>query len=205
MKCHKCARPAVVHLTEVMHGEEDGAGAKRAVEMHVCMQHAVELGLVAAPPAEGGGMEKTKAVVIKPAGGKAGKSGNLLGGGGPGSAIVPAQAESSGLAVARGSRPGSDGMTCALCGMNWSQFKQGGLMGCPHDYEYFQGKLLPLLKRAQEGATEHAGKVPLRAKTVESDRQVVTLRLRRALQKALHAEHYEQAAALRDKLRQLGN
>ena len=210
MKCHKCARPAVVHLTEVMHVDEEG-GAKRAVEMHVCMQHAVELGLVAMPAeGMGGGIESAKSVAIKPAGGKTGKSGNLSGAGaGAGSssgAIVPAHAESSSLALTRDrSRQGGDALTCSLCGMNWGQFKQGGLMGCPHDYEHFQGKLLPLLKRAQEGATEHAGKVPQRAKTVDSDRQVVTLRLRRELQKALHAEHYEQAAQLRDKLRQLEN
>ena len=65
----------------------------------------------------------------------------------------------------------------------------------------FAGKLLSLLKRAQEGASEHVGKVPARKKTADADRQVTTLRLRRELQKAVDAENYEAAAQLRDKLR----
>ena len=92
---------------------------------------------------------------------------------------------------------------CPICGMSWADFKHAGVMGCGHDYDQFAGKLLPLLKRAQEGATQHVGKVPARQKTPDTDRQVTTLRLRRELQKAVEAENYEQAAQLRDKLRTL--
>src|SRR3954465_1366061 len=44
MKCQKCSKPAIVHLTEVVN---DG-GAKRAVEIHLCLGHASEAGLIAA-------------------------------------------------------------------------------------------------------------------------------------------------------------
>ena len=44
MKCQKCAKPAVVHLTEVI---ADPSGGKRSVEVHLCLAHAVEAGLVA--------------------------------------------------------------------------------------------------------------------------------------------------------------
>ena len=44
VKCQKCSNPAVVHLTEVI---SDGDGVKRAVEIHLCVSHAVEAGLVA--------------------------------------------------------------------------------------------------------------------------------------------------------------
>jgi len=87
--------------------------------------------------------------------------------------------------------------------MNWNEFKQAGVMGCGHDYERFAGKLLPLLRRAQEGASEHIGKVPALKQAPDADRQVTTLRLRRELQKAVEAENYEAAAQLRDKLRTL--
>jgi protein arginine kinase activator len=205
MKCQKCAKPAVVHLTEVItqtDGSDAGSGeARRAVEIHLCLNHAVEAGLLTpspdAPP---------PTVIIKPEGStaSAGKPGSPK----PSqdaeesSAIVPASGESSSLAVTRGGTT-ADPQTCPVCGISWSQFKQGGLMGCPHDYEQFGSKLVPLLKRAQEGATQHMGKVPRKKKTPHGDRQVMTLRLRRQLQHAVDVENYEQAAQLRDELRQL--
>ena len=206
MKCQKCAKPAVVHLTEVVSqaegpGGEAGGEGRRAVEIHLCLNHAVEVGLLtpapdAAPPT----------VIIKPEGAadSSGKSGGTKMGKNTGSsgAIVPAPAESSSLAVTRGGAAG-DPLSCPVCGIQWGQFKQGGLMGCPHDYEQFGSKLVPLLKRAQEGATQHIGKVPRKKKTAQGDRQVMTLRLRRQLQHAVDIENYEQAAQLRDELRQL--
>lgn len=193
MKCQKCAKPALVHLTEVV-TDGDGSGTRRAVEIHLCLAHAVEVGLIAAAP----GMvmpapsQQDEAEAAAP-----GETDQ------PQGAIVPAPGPAPGaLAVSReAARP--DITACPVCGLNWSNFKQSGLMGCPHDYEFFAARLLPLLKRAQEGATEHIGKVPARRKTREGDRQVTTLRLRRELQKAVDAENYEQAARLRDELRSL--
>jgi protein arginine kinase activator len=119
--------------------------------------------------------------------------------------IVPVKpaAENTSLALSRDRAPRADVLACPTCGMNWTQFKQAGLMGCPHDYELFGIRLLPLLKRAQEGAVDHVGKVPPRRKTAESERQVAALRLRRELQRAIEAEKYEEAANLRDQLRHL--
>lgn len=204
MKCQKCAKPAVVHLTEVVtQTDEAGMGeVKRAVEIHLCLNHAVEAGLLLASAET----PASEALTVKPS--SAGAKGKKVieevetheeeGTG----AIVPAPAGTSSLAVTRGAQS-ADPASCPVCGMNWAQFKQAGLMGCAHDYEQFSGKLVPLLKRAQEGATEHVGKVPAKRKTVEGDRQVMTLRLRRELQQAVDTERYEQAAALRDQLRQL--
>ncbi len=44
MKCQKCSKPAVIHLTEII---TDPIGAKRTVEMHLCLGHAAEAGLIA--------------------------------------------------------------------------------------------------------------------------------------------------------------
>ncbi len=195
MKCQKCAKHAIVHLTEIVTDAPAllGGATKRAMEIHLCLSHAVEAGLVVAsaqvPPEvlamqSPGTTPNDQAHVKNP------------------TAIVPAPAEGGGLTVVRGRNAG-DSLECPACGMSWNNFKQGGLVGCPHDYELFSHKMLPLLKRAQEGATEHVGKVAPRKKTVESERQVATLRLRRDLQKAVNAENYEQAATLRDQLRRL--
>jgi protein arginine kinase activator len=187
MKCQKCAKPAVVHLTEVVTDADDGR--KRAVEIHLCLHHGVEAGLVVAGP-------EVQAAGVPQAGLKEAATPE------PQTAIVPAAAEAGALTVTRGPKP-ADPSACPICGVDWNAFKQAGLMGCPHDYELFGAKMLPLLKRAQEGATEHVGKVPPRKKTQETERQVVTLRLRRELQKAVDAENYEAAAQLRDQLRRM--
>ena len=47
MKCQKCSKPAMIHLTEII---TDSAGHKRAVEIHLCLGHAQEAGLVAQGP-----------------------------------------------------------------------------------------------------------------------------------------------------------
>ncbi len=52
MNCQKCARPAIVHLTEVVSESGLTLGAqgkgKRTVEIHLCLGHAVEAGLIVA-------------------------------------------------------------------------------------------------------------------------------------------------------------
>ena len=194
MKCQKCSKPAVIHLTEIV---SDSAGAKRAVEIHLCLGHAEEAGLVIPgseilPQGLASGSSK-KGDPMKPAAGAELPT-----------AIVPAATSSSGgLTVRREKGEANDPVACPVCGMNWSTFKQSGLMGCSHDYELYEAKLLPLLKRAQEGASQHVGKVPHARKTEAGDRQMTTLRLRRELQQAIDAENYERAASLRDELRKL--
>ena len=185
MKCQKCNRPAAVHLTEVV---TDHDGTKRPMEIHLCVAHAVEAGLVAAET------DLTAAT-----GAPASEAADSV----PPTAIVPATPGPMGLTVVRNAPPPTD--CCPVCGMSWQQFRQAGVMGCPHDYAVFETRLLPLLKRAQEGAVQHAGKVPLALRKGEPVHEVVSLRLRRELQRALDAENYEQAAQLRDQLKKLKN
>ena len=96
------------------------------------------------------------------------------------------------------------GLACEHCGVNWTEFRQNGLLGCAHDYTVFERELTPLLKRAHEDQTHHVGKVPTRrgGTGVPVKRQVDLTKLRRELQKAVEAEDYERAAKLRDQIRQ---
>jgi protein arginine kinase activator len=98
----------------------------------------------------------------------------------------------------------STGLACEHCGMTWAEFRQGGLLGCEHDYSIFEKDLTPLLQRAHEGNTHHLGKVPVRrgGSGVPMKRQADLARLRRELQKAIEVEDYERAAKLRDQIRQ---
>jgi protein arginine kinase activator len=191
MKCNKCAKSAVIHLTEIV---ADSSGSKRAVELHLCLGHAEEAGLIAPgsellPQVISANLKPAKPAMALPESEESG------------TAIVPKEPASGGGLVV--TREKGEAAACPICGLTWSAFKQSGLMGCAHDYELYDSKLLPLLKRAQEGATEHVGKIPQRKKTEESERQVSSLRIRRDLRKAIDAENYEQAARLRDELRQL--
>ncbi|MEC9372580.1 MAG: hypothetical protein VYC34_02005, partial [Planctomycetota bacterium] len=43
--------------------------------------------------------------------------------------------------------------SCPECGMTFGEFRQHGLLGCPHCYEVFEEQLGPLIERAQEGGS----------------------------------------------------
>ncbi|MBN1942699.1 MAG: UvrB/UvrC motif-containing protein [Phycisphaerae bacterium] len=93
-------------------------------------------------------------------------------------------------------------MTCEVCGMTFSEFRDKGQLGCPNDYEAFREQLLPILARAQDGNTQHVGKAPRRAGTAQQ-KQMAILRLRSQLKQAITAEQYERAADLRDQIKQV--
>ncbi|RMF80347.1 MAG: hypothetical protein D6744_08350, partial [Planctomycetota bacterium] len=52
------------------------------------------------------------------------------------------------------------GLVCEHCGISFVEFRNHGTLGCPHDYELFRDVLVPLLRRAHDGATHHTGKAP---------------------------------------------
>lgn len=109
--------------------------------------------------------------------------------------------------------------TCGVCGTTFAQFKQSGRLGCPECYLVLEAQLAPILDRAHQGAVHHVGKVPKRlvgqsgetagmvdraAALAAADARAEQIRrLRADLASAIHAEHYEQAAQIRDRLRRL--
>jgi protein arginine kinase activator len=91
-------------------------------------------------------------------------------------------------------------LTCPACGIKYMEFKTEGRLGCPHDYSVFREALKPLLERIHR-ATRHQGKVPanaLRHAAVQGELR----ELRQALRRAVDAEAYEEAARLRDTIKQ---
>lgn len=93
-------------------------------------------------------------------------------------------------------------ITCQSCGMTFAEFRSGGLLGCPYDYDAFDKALTPLIKRAHENGAQHVGKVPQRA-GVAQERQHDLMRARRELAAAVEREDYELAAKLRDQIKNL--
>ena len=90
--------------------------------------------------------------------------------------------------------------SCPDCGMTYLDFRNEGRLGCPNDYEVFREALDPLLERVH-GSLEHTGKFP--TKVGESERrQRDMMDLRRRLRDAVEREKYEEAAKLRDLIKQ---
>ena len=196
MKCQKCVQPAVVHLTELF---TDGA-VKKAVELHLCYEHALESGLLAPPTQE---TPTLPALSPPPMHTQVHKKKVEAGGeSGGGLTIVP-KVPPAGVALVR--KESGEGAECPICGSSWGSFKTSGKMGCPHDYVHFEGKLVGLVKRAHEGASQHAGKVPAKMRHSAGTRDVTASRLRRELQLAVDAEKYEEAARLRDLLKKVAS
>ena len=86
--------------------------------------------------------------------------------------------------------------SCPACGLTYAAFKAEGRFGCAHDYDAFREVLEPLLERVHR-ATTHDGKQPLTARRVAELEE-----LRDRMKTAVTREDYEQAARLRDLIRQ---
>jgi protein arginine kinase activator len=91
-------------------------------------------------------------------------------------------------------------LTCPACGIKYMEFRAEGRLGCPNDYAVFQAGLEPLLQRIHR-ADRHRGKRPRHARR-GAGLLAELVRLREQLRCAVEAEAYEEAARLRDLLRQ---
>src|SRR4051812_3081362 len=90
---------------------------------------------------------------------------------------------------------------CEACGLKFVEFRNNGRLGCSHDYDAFKDDLTPLLESVH-GDTKHVGKVPRRLPKAKGAQLELTS-LRRKLQQAVTDEAYEEAARIRDRIREL--
>jgi protein arginine kinase activator len=91
-------------------------------------------------------------------------------------------------------------LTCPECGIKFMEFRQQGRLGCPHDYSVFRAGIEPLLERIHR-SVRHVGKSPRRGAAALAE-QAEVVELRRQLRVAVESEAYEEAARIRDLLRQ---
>lgn len=90
---------------------------------------------------------------------------------------------------------------CPNCGISFSEFKEKGRLGCPHDYELFKEELDSLLEKVH-GSSKYVGKVP-RGRGSKPVYQNELMRLKNRLRKVIKAEAYEEAARIRDRIIEL--
>lgn len=96
---------------------------------------------------------------------------------------------------------GGSELKCPRCGFTQADFKKAGRLGCPECYKTFSDALEGLFKSMHKG-TRHVGKVP---ESFRKSRDVSDhlKSLQKKLAKAIEEENFEQAANLRDEIKQL--
>jgi protein arginine kinase activator len=88
--------------------------------------------------------------------------------------------------------------SCAGCGLPRAEFRSRQRVGCVRCYETFRRDLAPMLRDMHRG-DHHVGKIPARERIGRKRTE-----LEAALRAAIRAQRYEDAAVLRDRLRDLG-
>jgi len=92
-------------------------------------------------------------------------------------------------------------LKCDFCGLTYREFRETGRLGCSNCYQVFSSSLRPLLRRIH-GAKRHIGKSPL--SNVSKREQFHKIReLRARLEVAIAQEAFEEAAKIRDEIREL--
>lgn len=91
---------------------------------------------------------------------------------------------------------------CPNCGLTYTDFKKLGRLGCGECYTAFKKYLGPLLRRIH-GSSLHFGKVPVEAAVKAAERKIDLQGLRLKMQKAIESEEFEEAAKIRDQIKEL--
>jgi len=90
---------------------------------------------------------------------------------------------------------------CDTCGLSFSQFAKSGKLGCGDCFRQFESQLKPVLRHIH-GSARHMGRMPKRAGgLLRVQREIGNLR--RELANCVQSERFEQAAQLRDRIREL--
>lgn len=107
-----------------------------------------------------------------------------------------------------GTEKSATALQCGHCGLTYEDFRKIGRLGCSECYASFAKYLAPLLKRIH-GASAHTGKfppgqipdTPKPPQKAKIAKDVTVEELKARLQQAIEAEEFEEAARLRDKIK----
>ena len=90
---------------------------------------------------------------------------------------------------------------CGTCGMSFNEFREMGKFGCSNCISTFRNRLIPAIKNIQ-GYDVHTGKIPKKAGgkyKVQMDIE----KLKKELKTKIEQEKYEDAAVIRDKIKEM--
>jgi protein arginine kinase activator len=103
-----------------------------------------------------------------------------------------------------------EGSVCKTCGLSFIDYKREGKLGCPDCYQYL-GESLQSVIAGSHGSGKHTGKHPNNPagaspdafnKAARNYAQKTLDELKLMLDRAVFEERYEEAAMLRDKIRE---
>ena len=90
---------------------------------------------------------------------------------------------------------------CPTCGYTQADFKKSGRLGCPDCYVTFEDGLNQMLRSMHKGL-KHTGKAPKNYRNTR-ELEAKSKKLEKELKKAVKEERYEDAAVIRDSLKEL--
>ncbi|MPN23005.1 Protein-arginine kinase activator protein [bioreactor metagenome] len=90
---------------------------------------------------------------------------------------------------------------CSKCGMTYEEFRNTGKFGCNDCIDTFKPRIMPVVKNIQ-GYDAHTGKIPKRAGGNYKIKKDIE-KLKNELKSAIEKEEYENAARIRDKIREM--
>lgn len=94
-------------------------------------------------------------------------------------------------------------ISCANCEMTLDEFRKKGKFGCANCINEFKKMLIPVIKSVQ-GYESHVGKIPKKSGgNLIIQRNIEELKYQ--LKKVIEQENYEEAAVIRDKIKELQN
>jgi protein arginine kinase activator len=107
-------------------------------------------------------------------------------------------------------RQGEEVQRCKKCGASFAEISKTGKLGCAECYKTFRRQLIPVIQRIH-GTTKHKGKTPTSSALVITDtnKQIMPVKespideKKRLLQKAIEEQNFEQAAVLRDEIKEM--
>lgn len=104
----------------------------------------------------------------------------------------------------------STNLVCGNCGTTYEEIKKGHHLGCPECYSVFEEIIFlemqtagryPIKKMTKRGSLAHIGRSPGEKLTLTPSSKLIALN--EALKDMLNREDYEQAALLRDQIKEL--
>ena len=90
---------------------------------------------------------------------------------------------------------------CSFCNSSFSDIAESGKVGCAECYKVFGDELIPYIKRVH-GNVNHIGKIPNNAPLVVKTESKIEL-LRKKLSELVDSEKFEDAAKVRDEIKEL--
>ncbi len=92
-------------------------------------------------------------------------------------------------------------LCCSRCQLSRAEFKKRARMGCPECYQSFHSEV-SAITQAMHHSRQHVGKIPKRqGQEVRMSSRIASLK--KGIEVAIEKEDYEQAARLRDEIRNI--